>query len=109
MVCQLRGIGRAQRDLEEFLKIKSQSLMMKTWRLFCQHPASVGESYLQHWRAACTFGLCMLVGGIACLVHAVFPFLYVRTASNRVAALHARMITHRANIACPRDSAEREA
>ena len=108
MVWKLSREGSAQRDLEEFLKIKTQSrsLILKVWRLFNQHPASVGESYFQHGRAACAFGLFMLMGGIACLVHAVFPFLYVRTASNRVAALHARMITHRIKMV---DDVEREA
>ncbi len=48
---------------------------------FTAHPASVGESYLQHMRFACRFGGRMLLGGIAAVVHSVFPFLFVTTAS----------------------------
>jgi hypothetical protein len=68
---------------------------MNPWRLFTKHPASVGETYLQHLRAACTFGLCMLVGGAVCLLHAVLPFLCIRTASDCVAELHDRMSARR--------------
>jgi Family of unknown function (DUF6356) len=60
-------------------------------RLFTRHPASVGETYLQHCRQACAIGLRMLGGGGACLVHAVFPFLCVRTGSNCVAELYERI------------------
>jgi hypothetical protein len=76
---------------------------MKPWRLFTQHPASIGETYLEHFRAACNFGLHMLVGGAACFIHAVFPFLCVRTGSNRVAKLHSQMMVRRGDIADPRN------
>jgi hypothetical protein len=74
---------------------------MKLWQLFTQHPTSVGETYLQHSRVACSFGLRLLVGGTACLIHAVFPFLCVRTASNCVAELHGRMGRRRRNSIDP--------
>ena len=48
---------------------------------FTAHPASVGETYLQHMRFAFRFGARMLAGGIAAIVHSVFPFLCVTTAS----------------------------
>lgn len=48
---------------------------------FTAHPASVGESYLEHMRFACRFGCRMLVGGAAAVVHSVFPFLFITTAS----------------------------
>ena len=47
---------------------------------FTAHPASVGESYLAHMRFAARFGGRMLLGSLAALVHAVFPFLFVTTA-----------------------------
>lgn len=68
---------------------------MKLWRWFTLHPASVGETYLQHLRAASTFGVRMLVGGTACLVHALFPFLCIRTGSDCVAKLHSQMTVRR--------------
>ena len=66
--------------------------------LFTQHPASVGESYLEHLRAAMGFALRMWIGGAACLVHAVFPFLCVRTGSNCIAELNERMLRNRRRV-----------
>lgn len=48
---------------------------------FTTHPASVGESYLQHMHFAFRFGGRMLVGGAAAVIHSIFPFLFVTTAS----------------------------
>jgi hypothetical protein len=64
--------------------------------LFTEHPASVGETYLQHLASAVGFSLRMLGAGMACLVHAVLPFLFVRVGSNTVTALHERMVRKRA-------------
>lgn len=50
--------------------------------LFTEHPHSVGETYPQHFKFAFHFGFTMLLGGIACIVHAVFPFLFQKTGSN---------------------------
>ncbi len=66
---------------------------MKT--LFTEHPASVGESYGEHFVAAGTFAASMALGTIACLIHAVFPFLYVKTGSGIITGLHDRMVTNR--------------
>jgi hypothetical protein len=62
---------------------------------FTEHPASVGENYWQHMAASLSFAGAMLLGAGAALVHAVFPFLLVKTASRVVTRLHARMVTHR--------------
>jgi hypothetical protein len=67
-------------------------------RLFTRHPASVGESYLQHLVTALIFGSRMLLGGLACFVHALLPFLFVRTASRCIAQLHERMVVNRAGL-----------
>jgi hypothetical protein len=48
---------------------------------FTAHPASVGETYLQHFAFAFRFGARMLAGGAAATIHSVFPFLFVTTAS----------------------------
>jgi len=48
---------------------------------FTTHPASVGETYLQHMRFAFRFGTRMLAGGVAAVIHSVFPFICVTTAS----------------------------
>ena len=48
---------------------------------FTAHPASVGETYLQHFRFAFRFGSRMLVGGVAAVIHAFLPFCFTTTAS----------------------------
>ena len=51
-------------------------------KLFTSHPKSIGETYFQHFVFASKFALQMLIGGIACFLHAVFPFLFASTGSN---------------------------
>jgi hypothetical protein len=65
-------------------------------KLFTEHPRTVGESYFQHLGQATVFGLRMLGGGIACLLHGFFPFMFVRTGSSCIQHLHDRMVTNRA-------------
>lgn len=48
---------------------------------FTAHPRSVGETYTQHGRFAFAFGVRMLFGGLAAMIHAALPFLFVTTAS----------------------------
>jgi len=48
---------------------------------FTAHPRTVGETYLQHGLFACRYGAKMTWGGIAALIHAVFPFLFETTGS----------------------------
>lgn len=64
-------------------------------RLFTQHPAEVGETYGEHMANAFRFGARMVVAGCACILHGVFPFLFVKTGSRTVAGLHEAMVTHR--------------
>ena len=60
-------------------------------RLFMDHPRDVGESYGEHFATAAGFGFRMVVGGVACIVHALIPALFVRTASDTVKSLYATM------------------
>ena len=43
----------------------------------------------------------MVFAGIACLVHAVLPFLFVRTGSQAIAELNERMILKRTGVPLP--------
>jgi hypothetical protein len=63
--------------------------------LFTAHPASVEETYTEHMGVAFGFSLRMFLGSLACLVHAVLPFLFVKTGSDTIVALHERMVSHR--------------
>jgi hypothetical protein len=64
-------------------------------RLFSDHPASVGETYLQHGRHALSFGWTMFRGSIACFLHALFPWAHTRTGSYTVIRLYDRMVVNR--------------
>jgi hypothetical protein len=57
---------------------------------FTAHPASVGESYGKHFAFAFAFGARMALGGIAAMVHAVFPFAFITTASRALDELNVR-------------------
>lgn len=69
--------------------------MKKFSRLFVAHPETIGETYFQHLRHASSFSFSMISGGVACLLHGLFPFLFERTGSDKIRALHDRMITNR--------------
>jgi hypothetical protein len=64
--------------------------------LFEEHPNSVGESYLMHMLQAGRFAGRLLLAGVACLIHAVLPFMFEKTASGAIAELHDRMVLNRA-------------
>jgi hypothetical protein len=68
---------------------------MLSLKHFKDHPASVGESYTEHMGQAASFGFRLLFAGVACLVHAVLPFLCVKTGSRAIAELNERMILKR--------------
>lgn len=64
---------------------------MNLHRLFTEHPESVGETYGEHMVRASCFGGRMVLAGLACMVHALLPFSFVRTGSQAIDELHARM------------------
>jgi Family of unknown function (DUF6356) len=66
---------------------------------FTEHPATVGETYGQHFQSALGYSISMIGGGLACMVHAVFPFLFEKTGSATIRSLHERMVTHRSRLA----------
>ena len=68
---------------------------MSIVRIFTAHPESVGETYGGHFATATGAGFAMLRAGLACLVHAALPFLFVTTASRTIRKLHERLIAQR--------------
>jgi len=42
-------------------------------RFFTEHPATVGETYAEHFAFAFGVGGRMVAGGLACMLHAVLP------------------------------------
>lgn len=73
---------------------------MSAWNhLFTDHPASVDETYGQHFVAAAGFGLRMIGGGLVCLVHALIPGAFCTRGSDMISELHERMVTNRRRVA----------
>jgi len=68
---------------------------MTLTKLFTEHPASVNETYFEHMEMSGTFAFWLLIAGFCALVHAVFPFLFVKTGSKIIGRLHDRMVTNR--------------
>ena len=64
-------------------------------KFLTQHLDDVDETYFQHMRFALSFAGHMLIGAIACAIHAVAPFLFVSTGSQRIKFLHERMVVTR--------------
>ena len=71
-------------------------------RLFIEHPATVDETYGEHLVAAWSFSWRLVAAGLACLVHAVLPCLFVTTGSSMVTRLHDRMVANRHNQTAPK-------
>lgn len=70
---------------------KGQAMIKK----FMEHPSSVNESYFQHMGVALFFFGRFCFGAFAALVHAFFPFLFVKTGSQLVTELNEKMVASR--------------
>lgn len=68
-------------------------MMIDKW--FREHPATVGESYTEHFRQAIGFSASLFFAAFACLLHAFVPRLCEKTGSDKIRELHERMVTHR--------------
>lgn len=72
---------------------------------FTEHPASVGETYGEHMGQAFSFGVPMILAGLACLVHGILPFLFTTTGSRTIRDLHGRMVANRVRRPAQQDEA----
>src|SRR5262245_61535517 len=63
--------------------------------LFKAHPASVGETYVEHMGSAFRFAVRLLGASLACFVHGLLPFQFTSTGSRTIKQLHQQMIEHR--------------
>lgn len=54
---------------------------------FNEHPASVGESYFEHFKVATHFARELFGAAFACAIHAAVPSMHQTTASTKVKAL----------------------
>ncbi len=64
---------------------------MEIKRHFTEHPASVGETYGEHFKVAAGFAGSLAMAAMAAAVHAVVPSCCSKSASKRIIAMHDRM------------------
>ena len=81
--------------------MQNRTLIDTVNRAFCEHPASVGESYSEHFVTAGGFGWALLKASFACFVHALLPFAFGNTGNKAITELHTRMVSHRAHRHTP--------
>ncbi|MGI9484033.1 MAG: DUF6356 family protein [Hyphomicrobiales bacterium] len=63
--------------------------------LFTNHPATVDETYWEHFMFATTRGVRMVGAGSAAIIHAFFPFLFETTASRMMKDLSDELTNRR--------------
>lgn len=61
---------------------------MNLKQLFTKHPHQIGETYGQHCKNAQKIGWSMIFAGSKCLIHSIFTFLFLTSASDCVAKLN---------------------
>lgn len=74
---------------------------MRLPRQLTEHPASVGETYGEHFRVAARFARCLAAAAGAAAVHAVVPSLCTTTAGDRLCRLHDEMTARRTQATGP--------
>jgi len=73
---------------------------------FTRHPAAVGETYGEHFVFATGVGGRMVLAGLACMLHGIFPFLFERTGSRAILDLHSQVTAGaRAKLTAPEAAA----
>jgi len=72
---------------------------------FTEHPATVGETYGQHFVSAMGFSLSMIRGAFCCAIHAFLPFMCEKHGSEAITRLYERMVTNRSRLAANDDVA----
>lgn len=71
--------------------------MTRILSAFTAHPASVDETYGEHFRFALGFAGTLFLAAGAALIHALLPFCFEKTASRIIARLYARTHNRGAN------------
>ena len=64
-------------------------------KLFIDHPASIQETYVEHFVHAMSFSVKLFKAAFACFIHAVVPGLCIKTGSRAITELHHSMVVFR--------------
>jgi hypothetical protein len=56
--------------------------------IFTDHPNAVGETYFQHFIKSFSFGIKLVSIAAIAFIHAIFPWYFEHSASNRISKLN---------------------
>ena len=68
---------------------------MNIKQLFTEHPSSLNETYIQHMGQAMCISYRAFKISMTAFVHALFPFMFVRTTGDNITDLHELVQTRR--------------
>ncbi|MBM3617762.1 MAG: hypothetical protein FJX23_04375 [Alphaproteobacteria bacterium] len=70
---------------------KAQKIFSDVERAFTEHPELTGETYLQHLWFTVKMGLRFVLVAILLILHGIFPFIFVKTASKQIEIIYGIM------------------
>lgn len=70
-------------------KQKAEALKSDVEKLFTEHPAATGETYLEHLWFTIRMGARIISCGSILVVHGIFPFLFTKTVSLQIEQIYA--------------------
>ena len=53
-----------------------------------EHLNLTNETYIQHFKVATCVGLSMIYGGVQAIIHAIYPGILTKAASNKIKKLY---------------------
>lgn len=77
--------------LREEHQKKARELKSQLHTAFTEHPEETGESYLQHLWFTFTMSMRFLFTMVVLIIHGLFPFLLMRTASKQIEMVYGIM------------------
>ena len=60
----------------------------KMRNIFTDHLKSVGENYFEHFLKSFSFGMKLLYIALGAFIHAIFPWFFENSTSDRISELH---------------------
>jgi hypothetical protein len=74
--------------LQEEHQRQVRELRDQAHRAFTEHPEETGETYWEHLWFTFTMSMRFFLTTLVILIHGIFPFLLVRTASNHIETIY---------------------
>lgn len=86
------GTGNAVAWLfQEKHKAKARDVQARVKKAFTEHPEDTGETYLEHLWFTVKLGVRFAYVTMVILIHGIFPFIFMRTASLQIEKVYAIM------------------